>query len=298
MLQGFNRHAVTPMLQRSGEPPWVATTCPGSVAAAVAAVKVGSSDVVICAAGAGDVPLGWLAAGAGAVVAVGTPIELALVALKASALARLRAIERRQLWGLEAAGRRVWLLHEAARGMEAPERAFWRTNEAWVREGLDGAGRLERRIGPRWAPRGPGRVARELAWRRICHGATLVVPGLVPPAGARARWLFPSNPVLSDPWSARVLSGAWGPTPPAWLRPDCRLGDRVGQLERVDKADLAALAAALARATVIDRTGLGVEIPDRCAWVRRSWGTNAAADGSPWGGGLEVGRPGVSPLTR
>lgn len=290
MVRGFNRHAVTPMFAASEDPPWATTTCPASVAAAVAATRVGPADVVVCAVGAGDAPLGWLAAGAGRVLALGTPAELLLVALKCAALARLRPIERRQLWGLEAAGRRVWLLHEAAVALDAPDQKFWRSHEAWVREGLDRIGRLERRVAPpRWAPRRDGSVARYLAWRRICQGSDLVWPGLTPPAGARERWLAPTPTVLADPWSNRLMRGVWGATLPAWLRPDSKLPARVADLHRVDLGDPAALAVALKQATIVDRTDLKLDVPTGVRWVRRSWGANAPADGSPWGGGLEIG---------
>lgn len=287
-LQGFNRHGVAPLLSRPGDPPWAYATCPVPVDAAVATLPVGEDDVVVCAAGAGDVPLGWLAAGAGRVFALGSPAQLAMVGLKCAASARLRPIERRQIWGLAAAGRRVWLLHELTPDLTPVERSFWRANEGWVREGLDGAGRLERRLRPGWSLGDEGLLARALAWRRIQGAAGLVWPGARAPEGARARWFSPNAAMGSDPWSTRALRGAWGRAVPPWLRPDTKLGERVAAVIRVDLADAAAVAAALAQATVVDRTGLPVEVRAGVRWVRRSWGTNAAADGSPWGGGLEL----------
>ena len=165
---------------------------------------------------AGDVALG-LAARGFTVEAHGGP----LLALKATAVAQLPVQSTQALLGLDAAGRRVWFLHYLSDHLDGASRAWWRTQETWVREGLCTAGRLEqaamrfRTLGLAGLDRDrPQRLTDALSGRRgRLRWATLdrsaaaaLQERLVPCLGA-----LPENSALQ-----RLFTGK----PPAWLRQD------------------------------------------------------------------------------
>lgn len=265
VLQGFSRHL--PVLSTPAASPWPWTTDP--LPAPIDAVRPG--DTVVCAAGAGDRAMAYVAAGAARVIGVGPPAALALGQLKVAARVALRPVERRQLWGLEPGGRRVWLLHRVVAALPPAARAFWASHERWVRTGLDQAGQLEQIVTP--SPRADSAAARWRALRRVWAGSRVVWPG-EPPTIARA----PAGP-LEDPWWCRVVTGGWGDHPPVWLT-----GDPLdaGCFGWVDATDAEAVASAAASADLVDKTHLPLLATGR--WVAQARG----ADPSPWGGRRDV----------
>lgn len=98
---------------------------------------------VLSIASAGDNAIALALAGARRVVAVDvSEAQLALCELKLAGH-RLHHLEYRQLLGLDAPGRRVFLYHRLRPHLSDRARRFWDANEDAIRAGILGAGRFE-----------------------------------------------------------------------------------------------------------------------------------------------------------
>lgn len=111
---------------------------------------------------------------------------LATVGLKAAAVRELKPASRAALYGLDAAGRRLWFYHFLRPGL-APEHArYWDAREAGVRGGLADSGALERRLlwWAQLARRAPHPAAARWLLRRGLPGAEEVAPRLAAAVGS------------------------------------------------------------------------------------------------------------------
>ncbi len=115
--------------------------------ALLAALDVGPGDAALVAEPSGDDALAIAAAGAASVtVAAPDPAARALVELKRAAARELPIQSVRSLLGLGHFGRRVWFYHYLRPGLPAEVQATLDAGEASIREGLAGAGALEREM--------------------------------------------------------------------------------------------------------------------------------------------------------
>ena len=140
---------------------------------------------------------------------------LALTALKAAAMLELKPPSRAALYGLDAAGRRLWFLHYLRPHLRPEHAGYWDARESLVRGGIADGGALERRL-LRWAQlarRAPHPAAARWLLRLGLRGAEAVAPRLAAAAlaeeGEAARWLRGERPALGLP-SVEAAPGARG----------------------------------------------------------------------------------------
>ena len=127
----------------------------------------------------------------------------------------LKPPSRAALYGLDAAGRRLWFLHFLRPHLRPEHAAYWDARESLVRGGIADSGALERRL-LRWgqlARRAPHPAAAGWLLRLGLRGAEEVAPRLAAGAlaeqGDAARWLRGERPALGLP-SVEAAPGARG----------------------------------------------------------------------------------------
>lgn len=193
---------------------WTTTRDWESAELVAAGLQTGPGMRVLVPLGAGDTALGLAMTGAEVLASVTDRADRALWELKLAGR-HLERLEHLQLFGLESAGRRVFLYHRVRDLLSAEARAFWNEREEDIRLGLLARGQVEQVLA-RMRTRVP------LAHRRPTVQALFACDTAERARFVRQRWQGPRWTALVA-WTVRALPLP-RPPPTGWL---------VQRLERV-----------------------------------------------------------------
>lgn len=185
---------------------------------------------IFCIESAGDVAFALLIAGAREVVAVCPDFpQFALCELKKTALQLLPVQSVRSFLGLGYFGRRVWFYHYVREALAPDVRRFWDARESLIREGLLGAGLVERRIAR--VRKLAERILGARAMDRAAHQAGPLLAGraerllargmlarlVAGPVGDRLYAGFCNQPMQGNYLAEWAFTGQYGSLLPAYL---------------------------------------------------------------------------------